>query len=213
MKPLLIAMDASHNNGPLDHARIAGAGIDIAMIKSSQGTAFVDPRFAENRVGFTAAGVAVIPYHFLTIGDPEAQADHFIATAGLVAGSCAAWDWETNRSDASDAPDAPSVDKFILRLEATLVRDALRYHGIYPPHGVTSGLMLKKPWWLPRYGSHDDGEWWGDPGPACLFHQYTSMATLDGVTGNCDRSSAYANSAADVLLWARSGVLPQGASA
>ena len=69
--------------------------------------------------------------------------------------------------------------------------------------------MLKKPWWLPRYGSHDDGEWWGDPGPSCLFHQYTSKATLDGVTGPCDRSSVYVNSVADVLLWIKEGTLPQ----
>ena len=209
MTPLLIAADFSHNNGALDHARIASAGIEIVMLKASQGTAFIDPRFVENRDGFAAVGVAVIPYHFLTIGDPEAQADHFIKTAGLVAGSCVAWDWETSRQDASDAPGAPAVDRFILRLEATLARDALRYHGIYPPHGVTSGLMLKKPWWLPRYGSHDDGEWWGDPGPSCLFHQYTSKATLDGVTGPCDRSSVYVNSVADVLLWIKEGTLPQ----
>ena len=209
MKPLLIAADFSHHNGTLDHAKIAGAGIEIAMLKASQGTAFVDPRFVENRDSFAAVGVAVIPYHFLTIGDPIAQAQHFIDAAELAAGSCAAWDWETSRQDASDAPEAAAVDKFILRLEATLARDALRYHGEWPPHGVISGLMLKKPWWLPRYGE-DTGDWWGDPDPACLFHQYTSKAILDGVQGKCDRSSVYAQSVADVLQWIKDGTLPQG---
>ena len=75
-------IDVSHHNGAIDWPAVAGAGIALVFVKATQGARFVDPTFERNRTAAAAAGVLVVPYHFIDGTDPEQQAEHFITIAG-----------------------------------------------------------------------------------------------------------------------------------
>lgn len=74
-------VDVSRYQGDIDWPRLAGQGIDFAFIKATEGSSYVDPRFAENLDAAGAAGLRVGAYHFFSFESPGAsQADHVIAT-------------------------------------------------------------------------------------------------------------------------------------
>lgn len=80
-------IDVSHWQGNIDWASVRQDNIQFAFIKATEGTTFVDNRYATNRAGAEAAGVLAGAYHFAQPGggtaDAIAEADHYIHTAGL----------------------------------------------------------------------------------------------------------------------------------
>jgi lysozyme len=82
--PVVQGVDVSHYEGTIDWAQVHGSGIDFAFIKATESTDFIDPNFATNWQEAGAAGVVRGAYHFFRPEvDPVAQADYFIATAGI----------------------------------------------------------------------------------------------------------------------------------
>ena len=88
--PYLEGIDVSHWQGTIDWYQVAAAGKRYAFIKASEDIDFIDWTYQLNRFGAKSAGLYVGAYHFArperTLGDPEAEADHFIATAGWLSG-------------------------------------------------------------------------------------------------------------------------------
>lgn len=76
-------IDASHHQGPIDWAKVADHGISFAYLKATEGTGFVDPRFAAHRRSAGRYGIAVAGYHYFQLcTDGAAQAAHFIDVLG-----------------------------------------------------------------------------------------------------------------------------------
>lgn len=76
-------IDASHHQGPVDWQAVAADGIEFAYLKATEGTGFVDPRFADHRGAARAAGVRVGGYHYFQLCSPGAdQARHFADVLG-----------------------------------------------------------------------------------------------------------------------------------
>lgn len=74
-------IDVSHHQGPIDWKQVAGAGVDFAFIKASEGGDYRDRRFGENWRAAREAGLAVGAYHFFTFcQDGDAQAKNFLAS-------------------------------------------------------------------------------------------------------------------------------------
>src|SRR6202034_943919 len=94
MALLDIAIDVSDAQGTVDWAKVAAAGVKVAMIKATEGATFRAASWEANSRAARAAQIRVIPYHFVTAVDPLAQAAHFEAVAGLVSGMAYALDWE-----------------------------------------------------------------------------------------------------------------------
>ena len=86
----LEGIDVSHWQDAIDWLAVAAAGKTFTYIKASEDIDFVDPNYATNRAGAAAAGLVVGAYHFAqpdaTVGDAEAEADHFVDTAQPVTG-------------------------------------------------------------------------------------------------------------------------------
>lgn len=74
----------------IEWSQVAAAGKAFAFMKASQDIDYVDPTYGLNRARATAAGLIVGAYHFadprLGVADARAQADHFLATAGIASG-------------------------------------------------------------------------------------------------------------------------------
>lgn len=74
-------VDVSRYQGDIDWPVLAGQNIDFAFLKATEGSTLVDPRFAVNLDGATAAGLRVGAYHFFSFTSAGAtQADNVIRT-------------------------------------------------------------------------------------------------------------------------------------
>jgi GH25 family lysozyme M1 (1,4-beta-N-acetylmuramidase) len=84
-------IDVSHHQGTIDWAQVAASGQRFVIAKATEGLFSVDPTYATNRAGATAAGLVFGAYHFarpdLHPTDPRGEADHFVDTAQLGPGN------------------------------------------------------------------------------------------------------------------------------
>jgi lysozyme len=206
--PLLdIVIDVSDAQGSNVHwADVFDAGIKVAMIKATEGATFTAHTWAANSAEARAAGIIVIPYHFMTNADPAAQADHFHTVAGLSLGAAYALDWETRvlPDSTNITAAATQVDAMGRALQAFVGRTPLGYWGI-PGSTPGSPTAFMTTWdrWVPRYrvGSIPDfskmpGRFtspFGPPGGSppglpFLFWQYTAGGLVGGIGHAVDRS-------------------------
>ena len=81
-------IDVSKWQGDIDWARVADDGVRFVIARATSGQSGVDPRYAANREGADAAGLAFTAYHYAspdtTPGDAVAEADLFVDTAQLL---------------------------------------------------------------------------------------------------------------------------------
>ncbi len=87
----LPGIDVSHYQGTIDWAQVAASGQRFVIAKATEGLSYVDPTYAANRAGATAAGLVFGAYHFarpdLHPTNPIGEADHFVDTAQLGPGN------------------------------------------------------------------------------------------------------------------------------
>jgi lysozyme len=221
--PLLdVVIDVSDAQGTIHWDDVAHAGIGVAMIKATEGATFTAHNWVANSTGARAAGITVIPYHFMTNADATAQADHFHTVAGLVPGVAYALDWEPRvASGETITAGATQVDAVGRALAAFVGRDPLGYWGI---PGSTPGAptTFMNTWdrWVPRYrdgataqfpNTHDSP--FGPPGssPPGLpfrFWQYTAGGVVGGVGGAVDRSVAFFDDVNALINWCTTAPAP-----
>lgn len=122
-------IDVSHYEGTIDWAAVHAAGIDFAFMKATENIDFVDPQFATNWQAAGAAGVIRGAYHFFRPEvDPVAQADYFVAHAGVQAAGDLplTLDLEVTDTDTAAAA-AQSALQFLARVAATTGRTPIVY--------------------------------------------------------------------------------------
>jgi lysozyme len=76
-------IDVSHWQGAIDWQKVRGAGKKFALLKATEGTSFVDPKFATYRAGARAAGIVTGAYHYArpdsTPGDAVTEAQWLVS--------------------------------------------------------------------------------------------------------------------------------------
>ena len=146
-------VDLSHHNGNVDFAAAKADGIAAVFHKASQGLGYVDPAYASNRARAEAAGLLWGAYHFGTGDDPDAQADHFLAAAGDLAGTLLVLDFEPNTQGASMS--LAQARTFVQHVQAKTGKWPGLYSGslIKQELGAGSDAVLANCWfWLSEYG-------------------------------------------------------------
>jgi lysozyme len=219
MALLDIVIDVSDAQGTNIHwDDIAAAGIRVAMIKATEGATFTAHTWAANQAGANAAGITVIPYHFMTNADPAAQADQFHKVAGLSPGAAYALDWEPRVADGVNiTAGATQVDAMGRTLQTFVGRTPLGYWGIPgSTPGAPTTFMTTWDRWVPRYrmGSIPDftkipsqftspfGPPGGSsPGLPFRFWQYTAGGVVGGIGHAVDRSVASFEDADALIAW------------
>lgn len=208
----LLGIDVSHFQGAIDWPR---TGVAFAFAKATEGSTFRDGRFAANIAGMRAAGIVPGAYHFLTGGNPAAQADSFCqATPSDV---IHALDVEASSLDV-----AGWVKQYRLHYPT---KPLLIYTGrdLWARAGGGSGASFGPLWaagYLPnRYlpggslasvagqiGDHRGGvpfAGWDHP----MFLQFTDAATVPGVSGPVDGDIFY-GTRADLDALAQPNLIP-----
>ncbi len=181
-------IDVSHYDGTIDWAMVKASGIDFAFMKATEGTTFVDPEFAANWKAAGDAGVIRGGYHFFhPMDDPAAQADFFVATAGVpgTGDLPLALDLETT-DNVSNAEVASATAAFLARVQADsgrvpVVYTSERFWSTFA--GPATGFDQYALW---------DAQWttacpnmpaaWTDWG----FWQYSSTGTVPGISGTAN---------------------------
>jgi GH25 family lysozyme M1 (1,4-beta-N-acetylmuramidase) len=142
--------DVSHYQGddfPWTWSR--DQGHDLASCKATEGTRFVDPTFAHNRQGMSAAGFRYRGMYcwIKPRQDVSAQVDHFVSTVG---------DLDTGEFVQIDCEESPLTSEqmwtaFSL-LSARYPGRVIVYAGYSFASWTTDGRFANCPWWIPWYG-------------------------------------------------------------
>jgi hypothetical protein len=164
-----------------------GHPVDFAIIKVTEGTGYLNPRYTGQRQWARDHGLAVGYYHFGRPGSMVAQADYFMSKLSLAPGESLWFDWE----DAGIT--SAQKDQWIKYVQGKLP-------------GYRVGLYCNTSFWKSRDTSSfaGDGLWIATGGyPAgsppvqssWLIHQYSTA-------GEYDHDLAQFASRADMLDWA-----------
>ena len=198
--------------GPLGgFARVKASGIAFLLHKATQGVKWVDSRYKTRRAAWMSGGPVSVTdiggqalqleprfaaYHFLTLADPVAQAQHFLATAQLQAGDDAAVDWEATQD--SPAPSADAVDAFCSVVEKALGFPIIVYSGNVAKEQLkgVDARFSKRRLWLSQYDSTFKVQqtwafpWlWQDNGDANGEPAGPGPNNIAGIKGLCDNST------------------------
>jgi lysozyme len=205
-----VVIDVSDAQPAIDWAKVAAAGVRLAMIKASEGATFKARHFEAHNAAARAAGIRVVPYHFMTDADPGHQAANFEGACGLVAGMPFALDWEKRhlRDGADITAGAAQVEAVGKLLTAMTGRSPLGYWGTHHhAPGAPTALMNSWERWVPRFphgkvASFEDVQpGHRDPGVPFVFWQYTDGGMIDGIQGDVDRSVASFESIERLAAW------------
>ncbi|RNF83083.1 glycoside hydrolase family 25 protein [Montanilutibacter psychrotolerans] len=196
-------IDISHHNQISSFDTVRQAGILGVIHKATQGSAYVDPTFADNRKRIQDAGLLFGAYHFGTAGDADAQAERLLAVAGTDA--LLVLDFESNPQGGSMTLD--EAEQFVHHIyhatgrypglySGSTIKQALSTAGITGP----SQTELSKCWlWLAQYAATPliPKAW-----STWTLWQYTDGAAGNGPyevsgVGRCDRDQF--NGTADQL--------------
>lgn len=183
---MTVFIDRANPNGPASADNLRAAPVTHLYAKATEGTTFKDDTWADRKAAAAAAGAKFGSYHFAGHGDPEAEAEAFLAKIGTPQPG--------DLRPCLDLEDHQSVDwaqRFVTR-----VHDHLGYWPVLygstsfiAPMRAASATLKKCPWWRAEYGPNDGARHalqGGDMG--AVAHQYTSVATVPGIAGRTDRS-------------------------
>lgn len=160
-----IIIDISANNThPITWPEVKASGVVGVVLKATQGTDYVNPDYAGDLAGATAAGLPVIAYHFADFTTASAEAQHFLSVA---ADRARVLDSETN-------PTVPWQNAFLADLGLPPTEEL--------DYGSASTLPrsgIRCPLWPADYGQH--------PGEGVMW-QFTDNQTVPGIVGPVDAS-------------------------
>lgn len=165
---------------------------DFVIVKSTQGTTYVNPDFKRLAEATLAAGKALGVYHYASGGNATAEANHMLDVAGGYIGRaifCLDWEGVQNKLFES-GNDAAWIDEFCSVIEGRVGSSCLVYIS-KSFMGYAEGHKL----WVAQYANmnrtgYQDNPW-NDGAYDCTIRQYTSMGRLDGWGGDLDLDKAY----------------------
>lgn len=165
---------------------------DFIIVKSTQGTTYVNPDFKRLSEATLAAGKALGIYHYASGGNATDEANHMLDVAGGYIGRaifCLDWEGVQNKLFES-GQDAAWIDEFCGVIEGRVGSECLVYIS-KSVMGYASGHKL----WVAQYANmnrtgYQDAPW-NEGAYECAIRQYTSMGRLDGWSGDLDLDKAY----------------------
>jgi GH25 family lysozyme M1 (1,4-beta-N-acetylmuramidase) len=197
----IYGVDVASYQGNPDWAQVHASGISFGFSKVTQGTGYVNPTWGHNRAGMLAqpaAGFLPGAYHFLEEGNAVAQVAHFLANAGDLSGMAVGLDIEPATSRPSVATAHAWVTEFHRR---TGNHPVLSYFPAwYWQQLGDPNISFADPIWQSEYVSGSGSpaglygrvpsSWWsGFGGAQVALLQFSSSATVPGISGQVDVSA------------------------
>jgi GH25 family lysozyme M1 (1,4-beta-N-acetylmuramidase) len=192
-------IDVSHWDGTIDWSQVEANGVKFAYLKASEGTTFVDNKFAENVIGAEANAIAVGAYHYAkpTLpykpSDAQKQAVFFAHTMQSNLANYGdlmpALDLEEN-GGLSPNQLGQWVRVFANTVELLTHRQVMIYvsEDFLQKNGNLNNRASDLPLWVSYWNHHYAGK---NPPDTTGWNQwtawqYSSKGTVPGIIGNVD---------------------------
>ncbi|MGH8794046.1 MAG: GH25 family lysozyme [Stackebrandtia sp.] len=198
-------IDVSHYQGGIDWGAVRGSGIEFAWIKATEGTSFIDDRFAANYTGAHAAGVIRGAYHFARPANSSgaAQANYFADHGGAWSADNltlpGALDLEAGCHGLSQQAMRDWIADFYNTYKSRTSRDVVIYTTASwwsSCTGSWTGMGSLSPLWVAHWGASNPSlpAGWG----TWTSWQFTDSGSVGGISGGVDRN--HFNGSRDRLL-------------
>jgi len=182
-------IDISHWQGNINWDKVEKSGVDVAIMKATQGVAMVDNKFAQNKSEARKEGLLCGFYHFADGGDYKKEADHFLKTVGDIReGEFLVLDFEINISN-----PAEWCKKWLDYVTEKIGFKPLLYSNEARIKSINFTEVAKANYglWIAKYGDNDTipepneipntDEW-----KFYAIWQFSSKGSVDGISGNVD---------------------------
>ena len=180
-------IDISTHNGSIDFNAVKNSGVEVVIIKATEGVDFVDNRLQEHYVKASSTGLHIGFYHFMSEKtNPIQQANDFwdaIKDKKFDVIPCL--DIEVNNYGRSAAEITDRCLEFINRFKELSGQDVMIYTGGYFGRDNLDSRIKNYPGWIAHYGVSSPME----TGFRVVGHQYTETGRVNGVNGNVDMNN------------------------
>jgi GH25 family lysozyme M1 (1,4-beta-N-acetylmuramidase) len=187
----LRGIDLSHWNGSIDFHKVKESGVQIVMLKATEGINHVDRKLEANYQSAKAVGLNVGFYHFFLPEDREhacKQAGHFARTLSAMPADCRyALDVESNKKQLSYELLSKLVLAFLEAFEDQTKQSMMIYasHQWLEALSEAEQLLCRYPVWLAQWSQKDQ------PSPLTAWQewlgwQHSSQGQVPGIWGAVD---------------------------
>ena len=179
-------IDVSVFQGHIDFAKVKASGIEIVIIKATQGTGYTNKLLAEHYKGARENGLKIGFYHYLTKDNPIVQARQFLeVTSGLISDCKYVVDVE-NECDSKGVVINPWTIKQASEATRSFAdylihqkKEAAIYTGDYFYRDNLDTTVKDLPVWIANYGTNILAKKY-------IGLQYTEKGCINGIIGNVD---------------------------
>lgn len=186
---MLKGIDISMHNGAVDFNKVKQGGIDVVIIKSTEGVDYIDPWFEKHYKGANNAGLNIGFYHFMSEKTaPKQQARDFwnaIKDKKFTVLPCL--DIETNKQGRSKTQISDRCVEFLEEFKKLSGYNCMVYTGGFFGRDLLDDRVKKYPGWIAHYGVKEPM----DTGFKVVGHQYTEDGRTPGVNTRVDMNNFY----------------------
>lgn len=185
---------------------------DFVIVKATQGTGYINPDCSRAVEQARGAGKLFGTYHYISGGDPVAEADYYLNNITNWIGKgmlCLDWESNQNRAWGNEAYLERVIERVIDRthIPPVIYVQASRLAQVAPiAKRHNCGL------WIASYASMNTTGYqatpWNEGAYSCAIRQYSSAGRLNGWKGSLDLNKFYGDKAA-WLAYATGGTTPK----
>ena len=181
-------IDVSMHNGNVDYSKVKSSGIEVVIIKATEGVDYVDPCLEKNYTNSKQNGLNIGFYHFMSEKtNPTRQADDFYnAIKDKEYNVIPVLDIETNNNNRSSKEVTDRCLEFLNRFKALSGIDCVIYTGGYFGRDLLDDRIKSYKAWIAHYGVQQP-MYTGFT--EVVGHQYTENGSVAGIVGNVDINS------------------------
>ncbi|APH21333.1 GH25 family lysozyme [Clostridium botulinum] len=177
-------IDISMHNNNINFAQVKNEGINVVIIKATEGVEYVDPFLNQHYQGAKAQDLNIGFYHFMSEKtSPSQQAvDFWNAIKGKQFNVIPCLDIETNNMGRSQKQISDRCIEFLTKFKVLSGYDCLIYTGGYFGRDNLDSRVKKCKGWIAHYGVSSPM----DTGFTIVGHQYTEDGRINGVSTRVD---------------------------
>ncbi|MBE1306155.1 hypothetical protein G4W71_19370 [Clostridium botulinum] len=177
-------IDISMHNNTVNFSAVKSNGINVVIIKATEGVQYIDPFLGQHYNGAKAAGLNIGFYHFMSEKtNPSQQAVDFWNTIkGKQFNIIPTLDIETNNMGRSAKQISDRCIEFLNKFKVLSGYDCLIYTGGYFGRDNLDSRVKKYKGWIAHYGVNSPMT----TGFTVVGHQYTEDGRINGVKTRVD---------------------------
>lgn len=177
-------IDVSSHNGDINWSSVKSSGVEVVIIKATEGVDFIDSMVNTHYIGAKNVGLNIGFYHFMSEKtDPYRQAEDFYnCIKDKSYNVMPTLDIEVNNYGRSATQITDRCLTFINRFKELSGQDCMIYTGGYFGRDNLNNRIKCYPGWIAHYGVSSPME----TGFRVVGHQYTETGRIPGVNGNVD---------------------------